>query len=162
MVARLTERQRAEQVVFIDQWIHVVEAGATDQADPEVKATIARLEEARRDTIAGLLWQEQEKLSRRVLRADIAAFDPVRRMGGPVAAFGLALYCVLRRLTVAGYLDIGDGSPLDEATTTILAALEDYAAEPGAMDIAERDAAAIVAALRAEGYLRDLPEFEVA
>ncbi|MBB3937898.1 hypothetical protein [Aureimonas phyllosphaerae] len=156
MTRHLTERQRAEQVIFIDQLAHVVEVGASDPTDAEVRVVLARLAEARRDTIAGLLWSEQQQLSRRVLRADIEAFAPARRVNAPVAGFGLALYCLLRRLIDAAYLVIGDGSPLDQATTTILVSLEDYASRPGAMDRAERDADAIAATLRASGYLQGL------
>lgn len=154
MTRHLTERQRAEQVIFIDQLAHVVERGASDPADAEVRGVLTRLDEARRQTIAGLLWSEQEKLSRRVMRADAEAFTPIRRIHAPVASFGLALYCTLRRLTDAGYLTIGEASPLDEATTVILASLEAYAARPGAMEKAERDADTILAALRASGYLQ--------
>ncbi len=159
---RLTERQRAEQVLFIDQWMHVVEAASATRRLRRSGPTVARLEEARRTRSPAC-----SPRSRKSCRAASCGrtSPPSIRCGASAARSRPSAWrstASLRRLTDAAYLGIGEGSPLDEATTAILAALEDYAAEPGAMDIAERDAAQIVAALRAEGYLRGLAEHEAA
>jgi len=153
MTARLTDRQRIEQILFIDQLTHVVRDGATDVRRRETAVTLQCLCRARAETEAGLTRSELDKMERRLRRADAEAFRPLQRVARPIAAFGLVIYVILRDFAEAAYLAPVPGSHLDEALSRILPALEATAAEPGALAEAERDAARAVRTLERGGYL---------
>jgi hypothetical protein len=149
----LTDRQRIEQMLFIDQLTHIVRDGAADVRERETALTLQCLGRAREETEAGLTRSELDKMERRLRRADADALSPLRRVAMPIAAFGLVVFVILRDLAESSYLAPVAGSPLDEALQRILPALEAAAAEPGALPAAERSAARAIRTLEAAGYL---------
>jgi len=153
MTRHLTDRQRVEQLLFIDQLAHVVREGAADVREPETARTLQALGRARAETEAGLTGSERDKMGRRLRRVDAEAFAPLRREGSDVAAFGLVIFCLMRDLAETGYLAPVPGSQLAQALARILPALQSTADRPGTMDRAEIDAKRALRALEAAGYL---------
>ncbi|WP_062111089.1 hypothetical protein [Aureimonas sp. AU40] len=160
MMPFVTDRQRVEQLLFIDQLRHVITIGARDVQEPETAETLRLLTQSRLETVALCRAQTFRKAQSRLERLDTAVFAPRRNEGAELADEGLALYCLLRRLIDTGYLAIVEGSAFDHATGPILRALQSRADEPGAMDEAETSAREIEADLRTQGYFLGLPERE--
>ena len=160
MMPFVTDRQRVEQLLFIDQLRHVIAVGARDVEEPETAETLRLLTQARLETVSLCTAKTFRNAQRRLERLDGAVFAPRRSEGAELADEGLALYCLLRRLIDAGYLAIVEGSAFDRATGPILLALQPRADEVGTMEQAEIAAGEIEADLRAQGYLLGLPERE--
>lgn len=160
MMPFVTDRQRVEQLLFIDQLRHVCAVGAQDVEEPETAETLRLLTQARLETVSLCTAKTFRNAQSRLERLDAAVFAPRRHKGAELADEGLALYCLLRRLIDTGYLAIVEGSAFDQATGPILRALQTRADEPGAMDAAEIAASEIEDGLKAQGYFLGLAEHE--
>lgn len=143
----LTDRKRAEKLILLEMLISVIVDGASDRLNPETVAAAGLLHFAVTETIEGLPIERRMKLHRRTQRLNRQIADKHRVLGQPVAAFGLAVFCLLRAANDSDYLVVGEESAVAKALATLLPALE-HAANDSAMACAEKTAAEMLEALQ--------------
>jgi hypothetical protein len=156
----ISDRKRVEILVVLEALISIAIDGA-DPRHPDTVKAANLLHAAIMEAISGAPFERTLKLQERSKRTVRAMKAPYVDRSATVAAFGLAVYCLLRRLTDADYLVLAAGSDVDLALAALLPALE-HAASDAALDRAAIDADRMLAQLHSDNLFTGMPAREVA
>ena len=156
MTAHLSDRRRIERLLVVDLFASVVRDGARDATEPETAQTLLDLAAVRTELFLGLTLERHAAIVQRLHRAS-GRFSRFRKLGRPVAEFGLLAYHFAKILTDRDVLVIGEASVLSAALDRLLPALAEAEVTPAADETAEADAWEALRQLQHEGYFIEAP-----
>lgn len=156
-MADLTDRQCTEQLLLLEMLISIIVDGASNRLEAATVEAATLLHLAIVETVAPFPVERRLKLHARSQKLNRRIGGAHRVLGQPVAAFGLAVYVLLRWVTDVDYLVIHEGSDLERALDALLPALEP-AASIESLVRARRAAAAMLADMQAENLFLGVVE----